>query len=380
MKRKPTQNAQLKTKPIAGSTVIVNDIHIQSVDRTNKDIAQWRSAHQSAESIQFPNRSRLFDLYDNVLLDGHLAGIVGKRIDTVLNKSIYYQDAAGKKVTDMDALIGSTVFRNLLRKIMETPLWGLSGVEFIPGSSLSFIEIPRKHIKPKWRIISFDQNGTEGILYDDYDHIWIMGESNDLGLLLKCAPYAIYKRSNFRDWANFIEIFGMPMRIIEYDSNDEQTKIELKQILASRGSIMSMMLPKNATFKTQDAKQANGNGQLQCTFKDALNDELSIIILGNTETTTNNSVGSLSKSKVHAAQQTEIAKSDLIYTANYLNDAHFTAILKSYGYPVCDGGRFVFTKELDIDYLAKRIEIDTRLPADLPMPDDYWYSTYGINR
>ncbi len=358
--------------------LVINDIRIQSVNRSGRDIEQWRSAHISAESVYSPNRTRLYDLYDDIMLDGHLTGIINKRIDAVLNKPLYYHDKNGKKVDAMDGLINTTAFRNVVRKIMETQLWGITGLEFIPGKELTFVEIPRKHIKPKWRIVALEQNSNQGIAYDAHDNLWVLGESDDLGLLLKCAPYAIYKRSNMSDWANFIEIFGVPMRIIEYDANDEQTKIELKQILDEAGSALALMIPKQASFKTHDGKQANGDGQLQSSFKDALNDEMSIIVLGNTETTTNNSVGSLSKSKVHAAQQLEISKSDIFYTANYLNDSRFTNILKSYGYPVADGGSFVFSRDIDIAYLLQRIEIDTRMPEDLPLPDDYWYSTYGI--
>ncbi len=371
---------QDKRAPVKGGGVplVINDIRIQSVNRSSKDIEQWRSAHVSAESVYSPNRSRLYDLYDDVLLDGHLTGIIAKRIDAVLNKPLYYHDKDGKKVAGMDALINSTAFRNVVRKIMETPLWGISGLEFVPGDELAFVEVPRKHIKPKWRIIALEQNSNQGIPYDSCDNIWVLGESADLGLLLKCAPYAIYKRGNMADWANFIEIFGIPMRIIEYDANDEQTKIELKQILDEAGSALALMIPRQASFKTQDGKQANGDGQLQSSFKDALNDEMSIIVLGNTETTTNNSVGSLSKSKVHAAQQLEISKSDIQYTASYLNSGQFQAILKSYGYPLCEGGSFAFSKDIDIAYLVQRIEVDTRMPENLPIADDYWYTTYGI--
>jgi hypothetical protein len=60
-----------------------------------------------------------------------------------------------------------------------------------------------------------------------------------------------------------------------------------------------------------------------------------------------------------------------------LNSKEFTTILKAYGYPVSQG-RFVFTKDLDIEYLKSRIAIDKELAQLIPFPKSYWHDTYGI--
>ena len=377
----PTQDILPETTKGQPPVIQIHDVQIQTVNRSPKDIDQWRSAHVCADSNLNPNRARLYDIYADILVDGHLSGIVRKRLDAVLNKTIHYQDRDGKKVPAMDAVINSVAFRNIVRKIMDSVLWGISGIEFIPGDELAFVEVPRKHIKPKWRIISLQQNGTEGIPYDDHANIWIIGENQDLGLLLGCAPYAIYKRGVMADWANYTEVFGVPMRIIEYDANDEQTKIELKQILDESGSALALMIPKQANFKTVDGKQSNGDGQLQNTFKDALNAEMSLIILGNTETSTQVAGGGTNaKAKTHQEQQNGISKSDVIFTANTLNSKKFIAILKSYGLPVTEGGRFVFDKDFNTSALRDRFEIDKGIKTEchVPISDDYFYETYGI--
>jgi hypothetical protein len=50
--------------------------------------------------------------------------------------------------------------------------------------------------------------------------------------------------------------------------------------------------------------------------------------------------------------------------------------LRSYGYPA--EGRFVFSKDMDIEYLHKRMAIDKELANLIPRPDSYWLETYGI--
>jgi hypothetical protein len=354
--------------------IIINELNIRSADRSTKDIRTWRGALTSAESIYYPNRTRLYDLYEDIILDGHLSGVITKRIDAVLNKDIYFESAGSQKLAD---LVDSLVFRDVIRSIMETRLWGISGLEFIPGKQLSFEKIPRKHIKPEQGIIAFEQTGTDGIPYASLDNVWVMGETKDLGLLLKCAPYCLYKRGGLSDWAQYIELFGQPVRIIKYDSYDEQTKIELKKILDESGSSLSLMIPRQADFEIKDGKQTNCDGNLQLSFIKALNDEISITILGNTETTTSSYSTGYAQSKVHLEQQYEITRSDLVYTAAMLNSPKFLSVLQGYGYSVA-GGRFAFAKDMDIDYLKTRVAIDKEVAQMVPVSENYWYDTYGI--
>ena len=361
---------------IGEQNIIINELNIRSADRGKKDIAVWRHALIAAESVYYPNRARLYDLYDDVMLDGHLSGVISKRIDAVLNKELFFE-RDGKKDHVFDELIHSLSFRKIIQLILETQLWGISGVEFIPGNQLAFEKIPRKHIKPESGIIAYEQTGTDGIAYGSLSNIWVMGDPSDLGLLLKCAPLYLYKRGGLSDWAEYIEIYGQPVRIIRYDSYDEQTKMELRKVLEESGSSLSVMLPRQADFEIKDGKQSNSDGDLQLSFIKLLNEEISIIILGNTDTTNSSSSSGYAQSKIHLQQQYEITRSDLSYTTAMLNDPKFHAILSSYGYPIA-GGRFVFSKDMDIEHLTRRIAIDKEVAEKVSIPASYWYDTYGI--
>jgi hypothetical protein len=71
--------------------IVINELNIRAADRGRKDIQTWRGALISAESIRYPNRTRLYDLYEDVMLDGHLSGVIAKRIDAILNKEIFFE-------------------------------------------------------------------------------------------------------------------------------------------------------------------------------------------------------------------------------------------------------------------------------------------------
>lgn len=370
-----------KTATNVAPTYLIHDFTQVAPDRSRKDVQSLKQGVESAELIHFPNRVLLYDLYHDVLsMDGFLTGIIGKRINAVLNKKLKFLDKSGKEVEEVTKLIRSNSGRKLITKIIESVIWGISGVEFKIGKEFEFEEVPRKHIKPEKGIITKSQYGLsveQGFKIDDLPFVWVIGEKDDLGLLLACSLYAIYKRGNFGDWAQYVEIFGQPVRIMEYDAYDTKTKEELRGILNKSGNSLAMMIPKQASFQMLDGKQSNGDGKLQSSFKDACNEEMAIAILGNTETTSSSSSSGYAQSKEHGEQQDEITASDLIYVENLLNSKKFLDILRSYGYQV-DGGKFEFELDLNLAKLKQRLEIDMVVSEKVPVSDDYWYDTYRI--
>ena len=169
-----------------GERLIVNNLVFRSVDRSRKDVGDWRDSHRAAESIYYPNRTRLLDLYSDVELDGHLSGLIMKRIETVLNKKLRFVKN-NKEVDDINKLIRTNEFRNVQKQILLSIFWGVSGMEFIPGDKFQFKNIPRKHIKPEKKVIAINQTDYDGIPYENISNIFVIGEARELGELLKCA-------------------------------------------------------------------------------------------------------------------------------------------------------------------------------------------------
>jgi phage gp29-like protein len=369
-----------KHKPDTTEPFIIHDLTLVSPDRSSKDIGKLKESIVSAESIYFPNRVALYDLYHDVLsMDGFLRGIIQKRIDAVLNKKIKFLKKDGKQDDDLTDLIKSEKGRDMITLLMESKLWGTSGMEFVIGDELNFKEVPRKHIKPEKGVITKSQYAVSeenGFAYEDMPFVWVVGKKNDLGLLLACSMYAIYKRGGFGDFAQYVEIFGQPVRIMKYDAYDTKTKQELKSLLTDSGSSLAMMIPKQAEFEMLDGKTSNGDGKLQIGLKDACNEEMAIAILGNTETTSSSKSSGYAQSKEHGEQQDELTVSDLIFVENLLNSKKFKQILKSYGFNI--DGKFEFELDLNLTKLKLRIEIDMVVCTKVPIGDDYWYETYRI--
>jgi phage gp29-like protein len=367
------------TKQEAPGTIVIQQITMTSVDRSPKDIATWRYAMRSAESMYSPNRVALLDLYEDVILDGHLTGVIGKRIGAVLNKNLHFETKDGKRVDALTELLESEQMADIIAAVIETKIYGVSGMEFVPGKKVEVKEIPRKHIKLEQGVIALNQNDQTGIPIADNKNLWVLGKPRKLGLLLQCSPYALYKKGNMADWAQYIEIFGQPIRVGKYDAYDTTTRQQLAAALNQSGGSLAIMIPKQAELEILDGKQSNGDGKLQDTFRAACNEEMSVIILGNTETTSSSRSSGYAQAKEHGKQQLAITALDMMYVLQQLNTDHFKAILKSYGYPV-ENGSFAFEKEHDLSELIQRIEIDMQIASKVPFDDDYWYRTYGIDK
>lgn len=367
-------------RPDDNGKMVINHmpVTIRSVDRSRKDITDWWNALQTAESVFYPNRSDLYDIYSTVILDAHLSGIIEKRIATVLNKKLYFEKG-GKKDDSFDKLIGSENFRLMLREIMLQKFWGLTGFEFIPGKEFQFNLIPRKHIKPESCSILSEQWDQRGSSYEGVWNLWVLGDKDDMGILLKCTPLALWKKGNMADWAQYIEIFGQPFIVFTYDANDKKTKEELDTIMRNIGSGTKLQKPKQVELQIEDGKQNNGNGELQDKFRNACNQEMTVFVLGATETTTSSSSSGYAQSKEHGKQQDEVIKSDTQFIRHAINSQWFLQIVQSYGYDPGDGG-FCHEKEIDLAEVATRLKIaiDAKTQAKLPVGDEYLYELTGI--
>lgn len=365
-----------KEKGADNVSLTVHQLQLVNVDRTMQDVRKLIGALQNAESVYYPNRSRLYDLYKHIEIDGTLTGICNKRVDAVANKPLRFLKQKAN-VDGMEGFLKSMALRDIVENILRTRFWGITGMEFIPGAEVAFEDIPRKHIKPEFGIIAVNQSDYEGIAYDGLPNVMVVGKKNDYGLYLPCAVYALFKKGGFSDWSQFVELFGQPIRVGKYDANDLLTKKELGKALNEAGGSLAIMIPKQAEFEILDGKQSNANGDLQKQLTDACNNEMMVCILHNTETTTSTNGGSNAKAKEHGKQQLEVTVSDMAYVLGWLNSPKFLGILKSYGLPV-DGGYFEFEQEADLAKLTQKLNIDMQVAKMVPVADDYWYETYAI--
>lgn len=362
------KDKKTKTKNVIPKKVITpvyNQILIQPIHRGINDIGTWKSAIRAAD---MGIRDRLYDLYTDILNDGTVTDSINKRIEAITDCDINFT-VNKKEVPVINDLMDTIEWEEQLKEIMWSLFWGISVDEYSFINGFDFNSIPRKHIRAKEKIILKQQGDTIGISYEDYPMIIQWGKDDDLGLLLKIAPYVIYKRGGFGDWAQFVELFGMPQRIGKYNSTDEQSKRMLIQAFETAGSAPYLVIPKESDVETVTSS-GNMNGALYNDFRNACNEEILITVLGQTMTTKDGA--SLSQSKVHMEVQEKKHRSDRRYVIRMLNK-YLLPLLESRGYPV-SGGKFSFVDKKD------EITVDElkTLSLMIPIPRHYGYEKYGI--
>ena len=344
---------------------VYTEILVRPIHRGVNDIGTWRSALRLAD---LNNRTKLYDLYTDLLIDGYLSDAIDKRIDAVTDADLAFT-INGKQVDVMTDFMDTPEFELLLRDIMLSRFWGITVDEFDFTTYFTFRSIPRKHIRPKTKEIAIHEEDEHGIPYDDNDLIVQFGADDDFGILLRAAPYVIYKRGGFGDWAQFVELFGMPQRIGKYSSMDEQSRRALIEAFEQAGSAPYLVIPKE-TEATQTTLSSSGNGALYNDFRAACNEEILITILGQTMTTQNGS--SLSQSQVHMEVQEKKHRADRRFVERMLNK-YLVPLLEKRGYPVT-GGKFKFLDKAQEITVAETVQL-----ADiLPIPQSYLYDKYNI--
>lgn len=353
---------------------VVSQIIIRQPQRKTANVGLWRAAMKSADMGRV---KELYDFYEDLLIDGRLGDAVDKRISAVTNSPITFQNAEGEAVDAITALIDTPAFEDLLTIIMQRRFWGRSGIEFDFSNGFNVYDIPKKHIDLQGKQILISEGDSSGIPYEADDNILVLGQPRDLGLFLKTAPYVIWKRGGFGDYAQWLEIFGMPQRVGKYSAFDTESRKLLEKALSEAGSAPWCVIPKETDVETVNNTGNGSSGTSYDEFRKACNEEMTITILGQTLTTVQGDKGARSLGEVHKQVEEGKNRADMRYVQRVLNYS-VLPLLEKRGYPV-KGGQFLFPEAAealsvsDVVALCKLIDI----PADflhkkysIPMPKD----------
>lgn len=376
-----SQNAR-----VGKSSPAISQVNVARISLRSHTIKDWQDAINSARNELMPRRKALYELYENLKLDGHLSAVMGKRTLNVTNKKvIYVDDGAAESLQDniRDYILNTPWFYDFLSGSMEVVPFGTTLLELIPKAGM--IErcevFPRANVVPEFGHISQDAvNPLDPWLAyrdDKYYSTYLVevGKPKDLGAMMIALPYVLYKRGAFGDWAQFAELFGMPFRVGKYNPWDESTRQKLLTALAEMGGAGYAVIPDGTSLDFHNANAGSNQSALYKDLVEVCNSELSKIFLGQTMTTDQGS--SRSQGEVHERVEDGITLADMRRTEFLLNwELH--PRLEKLGYPVSKG-RFEFDLTRNLP-LEKRIEMDMKVSEQLggQIPARYWYDTYGL--
>lgn len=353
------------------------DIVLQMPEIFMFDMNAYMQSVKAARGIDFSNRARLYDMYDSASLDLHLSGVIAKRMRGVTKIPIEFR-RNGVPDDAINNQIKSPWFKQLRKDLVMSEFWGFTLVQFYLNDegNIRYDLINRKHYDPIHRKLLKYQGSMDGVPIDDFPDMLFVGSERDLGIYAELLPAVLYKRGDMSDWAQFCNIFGMPVREYTYDAGDEDARRRVIADARRQGTNAAYIHPKESELKLVEAGNKTGSSDLYRTFAEYWDSKMSIRVLGNTLTTDAKSTGTQALGSVHKEEEDEMNSDDRDFILDILN-YDMRPIFASLGFNV-EGGEFVYAKKDKINP-AQQIDIVQKLSSmGLPIDDDYLYETFCV--
>lgn len=365
-----------KQMPQPKAASLVLEYKSSAPKRAGFTIDDWRTAMKSAESVDSPSRSKLYDLYNDIALDTHLISVMGKRQDNIRATQWTFSTENGKPNEPIDKLIRSVSFRDALVDMIDARFWGYSACwsDLTGGIFHNYKLLPRKHIIPEKGLFLRQQSDRAGIAYTlpPYsNYIMTAGKTDYLGLLLAAAPWILFKRGDISDWATFNEMYAMPFRKGKYPQYDEVAKKALAEACRDSGSNGYAIVPDTTDLEFIQM-QAAGSTDAYERFAMFCDKQISKAFVRNTMTL--DAEGGQYKGDIHEESERGVFASDRQFILDILN-TRFKELLELHGFAPGDG-TFSFVAE-DHICLKDRIEIDMKAATKIVIPAHYWYEKYN---
>lgn len=356
------------------------DIILQMPELFMFDMRTYMNSLEAAKSIDFYSRVRLYDMYESALLDLWLSGIINKRLIGVSRIPVEFR-RDGKPDEAVNRQIRSPWFRKFVKDVLLSRFWGFAAFQFFKDDKgwITYENIPYKHYDPVRRQILKMQSDNEGVPIEAWPNTLVVcDDPRGLGMLAELVPMVLYKRGNFGDWAQFCQIFGMPIREYTYDAGDEEARKRLIQDARTQGGNAVYIHPKESSLNIIESSNKSGTVDLYNTFKEACNTEMSVRVLGNTLTTDSKATGTQALGTVHQDEENAIKEDDRDFVLDVLN-YEMTEIFSNLGINT-EGGEFVYVETIKLDP-NKQVDVIQKAKAmGLPISDDYLYRILKIEK
>lgn len=213
--------------------------------RANQQINHWRDALQMAEDVITPDRTELMRIFQDVVLDDHLSGVMEQRILKAISDKWYIYKESGEVDEELTEIMEEAWFEDFMRLVMESIFYGYSLIQLGDQHGSGFKEVTavrREYVDPVRRGVKPQLYTTDAssLTYFDKEPFWtwtiFVGRHGDLGLLNKSTPLIIWKKNALQFWSQFGELFGVPWRVGKTDVDDNVRRENLYKMLGDMGN------------------------------------------------------------------------------------------------------------------------------------------------
>jgi hypothetical protein len=347
-------------------------LEYQAETMQSKSYDEWKLAIQLATDPENPDRSYLRTLYQNLMLDNHLASVIDSRILFCQRSTFKIVNQTGEENQELSKLLERTWFEELVRLILMAKFQGTTLIELFDLDELGELndvsEIPLGYFNPMKGIITKTAGDSKGWDYKSgamANYYMQVGKDKDLGMLAQVAPIVLAKKLGLGAWLDFIEKYGVPPLFITTDREDDQRLNQLFEAAQNFKSNNFMVGRGNEKFQVLDTTSNNPSGAFDPLIERA-NAEISKRFLGGTGLT--DEKGFVGSVEIQFKLAKDRFESDKLMIKNVMNKLVLPRLIKlSSVYSGLNGHTFIWdnaevrtskeTAEL-VDILGTQFEID----------------------
>jgi len=137
------------------------------------------------------------------------------------------------------------------------------------------------------------------------------GSPTRAGLMRTCAWLYLFKHYDIKDWAAFLEVYGMPLRLGKYQPGaGKEDRDALLLAVRSIGHDAAGIISSSTEIEFVESAKGTASSDLFERFVNLLNKEMAQAVLGQTLTSDVGSVGSLAAAQVHDEVRFDLMEAD----------------------------------------------------------------------
>jgi hypothetical protein len=350
----PKELANLLAKKTLDQKInILQQINYFNLYATKQDVKNWQAARLVAIDYLVPDWTEYIRVLDDVMIDGHISGIIQTIKDKIQAKEFEIVNAAGEPDEDkIKDLFDQEWFYRFMEFFIESLFYPFSLVQLGNLNQFNRFDemelIPRENVIPQFNwikkysyITTIDKTAGWAWNSPELDNYFIFMSSriipgnnklsvHHLGMLDKAAYHGLGKKHMLTYWWRYGEMYGLPFRHGQTDIRDNIRRKNLEDTFKNAGNNQWVITDKEDTIMLVESKQT-GSRNIFLELMNYSNQEISEAFIGNKSVTDEKSfVGS---AEVGERIFEERQKSILRKFKNIVNNALIPRMI-FYGLPV----------------------------------------------
>lgn len=359
---------QAVSKKIPKRANLIDELETYNLDATKQDVSDWQDSRLLALDYLIPDWTDLIRVYDDVIVDSFLTGIIETIKDKVKATDFKICDKSGKEIEDKTNLLKEEWFFKFLDWTTEANYYPYSVIQLgdlIDDKFKKIKMIDREYFIPQKNFVKRSYSFTGSYVHDidgwditmpELEKYYIAVRSpNKLGLLDRVAYHVLGKKHMLIYMWRFGEMFGLPIRVGKTDISDIERRKNMEAMAANMGNNLWAVIDPEDEFNLIEPKSTGSNSNF---FKEAMNfsnSEMSIALAG-TE--------SLFKEKSFVGSAEvgerifEYRQKSILRSIQFIINNQLIPRMVFYGLPV-DGLKFQFIQEDTVPYDLKITAVNT---------------------